>query len=332
MKYQPIHISASPNGKTHNCVVSAETCLRDVLDAIDHNSVSHVLVQNAVGQLIGIVETVFLLQKLNVANPVERARWEQMAIESTLQWKISPTEDSSVESAAHKELPIECTAVRSNDGVSALVSDEDVFLSWQVVKQSLSDAMTDPVTSLPNRMIYERRLEEELARAARDSHSIAVVLFDVDHFKEVNDMYGHCVGDVALNEIARRLKEQLRSYDVLARYGGDEFAAICCGCLPGEIDIPLLRILEGIKSSFAQTAVALPALSLSIGAAVVHRPTEADRPDQIIELADTCLYRSKDNGRDCAFKMELDRVDRPSSQPFQVTGETEILSEAELPV
>lgn len=318
MKYQPADISVSAETRVHECVVTAETPLRDVASLIDANSVSHVLVKNRDGQLIGIVETAFLLQRLNVSNSVGRQRWEQMAIESTLQWKISSSTDTDVGSAAHTALPINCTAVHGNDGISALVSNDDVFVSWQVVKKSLSEAMTDPVTSLPNRLIFERRLDEELARAARDSHSLAVVLFDIDHFKEVNDMFGHGVGDLALSEIANRLSEQLRSYDVLARYGGDEFAAICCGCQAGQIDIPLIRILQSIKTSFAHTAVALPPLTLSIGAAVIHNVRESDRAEEIIELADLCLYRSKDNGRDCAFKLELEAFDQHSSRPFQV--------------
>lgn len=323
MKYQSTTISAfsetsAAAPRVHECVVSAETSLKNVVEQVDHSTVSHVLVQNQAGQLIGIVELTELLQRLNVANPIERQRWERMAVESVLQWKISPSDSTNLESAAHRALPIDCTAVHGNDGVSAFVSSDDVFVSWQVVKQSLSEAMTDPVTSLPNRLIFERRLKEEMARAARDHHSLAVILFDVDHFKEVNDMYGHCIGDAALYEIARGLKEQLRSYDVLARYGGDEFSAICCGCQPGEIDIPLNRILTNIKTNFAKTAVALPPLSLSIGAAVVHSVRESDRADDIIELADMCLYRTKDNGRDGAFKIELDGFNQRSSQPTQV--------------
>lgn len=319
MKYQPSKITESTaTSHVHECVVSAETCLKDVVEQVDHLSVSHVLVQNQAGQLIGIVELATLLQRLNVSNPTERGRWEQMSVESVLQWKISPADSPPEDSTAHTALPIECTAVHGNDGVSAFVSGDDVFVSWQVVKQSLSEAMTDPVTSLPNRLIFERRLKEELARAARDSHSLAVILFDVDHFKEVNDMYGHGIGDAALSEIAKRLKEQLRSYDVLARYGGDEFSAICCSCQPDEIDIPLARILRNIKTSFAKAAVALPPLSLSIGAAVVHSVDESDSAEQIIELADMCLYRAKDNGRDCAFKIELAAANLQSSQPTQV--------------
>lgn len=319
MKFHPSVISPSKTTTSARpCVVDAETCLKDVVSKIDADAVSHILVESN-GQLIGVVETGFVLSRLSAQNPVERQRWEQMSVEATLQWKIAPSNPApQSNSATRRKMPVDCTAVESEDGISALVSDEDVFVSWQVVQQSLSEAMTDSVTALPNRHVFERRLAEEISRSSRDGLSLAVILFDVDKFKEVNDIYGHCVGDVALHSIASQIKSRLRSYDVLARYGGDEFAAVCSGCGPGDIDIPIGRILDGIKSSFARTAIALPPLSLSIGAVVVHNVTQTDHAEDIIELADMCLYRSKDNGRDCAFKMELESFASQSTPPVQV--------------
>ncbi len=322
MKYHSTQLSPSPNGTAHECMVPADTCLRDVVKRIDTSKVSHILVESE-GQLIGIVETELILRRLNADNLVERKRWEKMPAEAALQWKISPSDAASTGATKLRTIPTTCTAVECEDGISALVSDDDVFVSWQVVRKSLSDAMTDTVTSLPNRQIFERRLVEEIGRASRDQHSMAVILLDVDKFKEVNDIYGHCVGDVALHSIANQIRTQLRSYDVLARYGGDEFAAICSGCTPGDIDIPIARILDGIKSNFARTAVALPPLSLSIGAVVVHSISEFDRAEDLIELADMCLYRSKDNGRDCAFKLEIESTSRQNSRPVQVLSASE---------
>lgn len=318
MKFHPSIISPSESTSARPCVVEAQTCLLDVVNQIDTNTVSHILVESN-GKLIGVVETDFVVQRLNAKNSVERQRWEKMSVEATLQWKISPSNAAAEsEAVTRREMPVDCTAVEGDDGISALVSDKDVFVSWQVVQQSLSEALTDSVTTLPNRQVFERRLVEEIGRSSREGHSLAVILFDVDKFKEVNDIYGHGVGDVALHSIGNQIQDRLRSYDVLARYGGDEFAAICSGCGPGDIDIPIARILDGIKSSFAKTAVALPPLSLSIGAIVVKNVMHTDQAEDIIELADLCLYRSKDNGRDCAFKMELDSFSAPSSPPVQV--------------
>jgi diguanylate cyclase (GGDEF)-like protein len=117
---------------------------------------------------------------------------------------------------------------------------------------------------------------------------------------------------------------------VLARYGGDEFASICCGCQRGEIEIPLIRILENIKTSFAKAVVALPPLSLSIGAAVVHTVRASDRAEDLIELADMCLYRAKDNGRDGAFKIELEAFNQKTSAPVQVLSASTVKSALEI--
>lgn len=295
----------------------ADTPLSAVSQVIDLTQVNHVLVERD-DQLIGIVEAELICSRLQAANVVERQRWEQMTIESALQWKISAVPGQASSEVPPEAFPIQCTAIEGENGISALVSGEDVYVSWQVIHQSLNDALTDPVTQLPNRKTFERRIEEEISRATRKQHSIAVILFDVDHFKEVNDAYGHSVGDAALQSIADLLKTGLRSYDVLARYGGDEFAAICCGCGENEIDIPVSRVLNGIKASFASTAIALPPLSLSIGAAVIHEVDESVSPEDIMELADMCLYRSKDNGRDCAFKLEMASLRRQTGAPKQV--------------
>lgn len=301
-------------------MVSAETCLADVVRQLDVSQVAHVLVERD-GQLIGIVETELIVAHLSATNVVERQKWEQMSVESALQWKIAsdpPTAEtlsSERKTQFSGSLPIQCTAVEGDDGISALVSGDDVFVSWRVIRKSLSDALTDPVTGLPNRKTFERRMTEEIDRAGRKKHSIAVILFDVDHFKEVNDEYGHSVGDAALQSIAHQLKAGLRSYDVLARYGGDEFAAICCGCGEDEIDIPVTRVLNGIKNSFSSTAIALPPLTLSIGAAVIHEVDESVQAEDVMELADMCLYRAKDHGRDCAYKLEIPSLRRQTGRP-----------------
>lgn len=292
------------------CIVPADTCLRDISDRIDSTGVRYVLVQSNEGALLGVIEAGELQKQLSVRNPVERKRWEQMPVESALTWKMTgqsvDANLDTVQSMTHQQVKLDCTAIQTEAGTTALLSDSDVFVSWSVMQRSLSEAMTDPVTGLSNRLVFERRLSEEMCRAARDNHSIAVILFDADRFKEVNDQFGHSMGDRVLADIASRLKQQLRSYDVLARYGGDEFAAICCGCGWNDIDIPVGRVLRDIAEQQDLTK-ALPAMSLSIGAAVIHNVSEHDRPAWLIQQADMCLYRSKQNGRNQAFRVEQER-------------------------
>ena len=305
------------------CIVHADTSLRDVCDQVDSTGVKFVLVQSNEGAFLGVIEAKLLQSYLLIQNPVERKRWEQMPIESALTWKLAgPTTESALEptqTMTHERIQLGCTAVNTEAGTTALLTDSDVFVSWNVMQSSLSEAMTDPVTGLSNRLIFERRLSEEMCRAARDQHSIAVILFDVDRFKEVNDQYGHSMGDRVLAEIATRLKQQLRSYDVLARYGGDEFAAICCGCGWGDIDIPVGRVLQEIADQMnVSVSQTLPAMTLSIGAAVIHDVSKHDRPAWLIQQADMCLYHSKQNGRNQAYRVEQRRSKDEVGQPVEI--------------
>lgn len=310
----------NPSGEPQ-CIVPADTCLREISERIDSTGVRYVLVQSNEGALLGVLEAEQLQKQLAVRNPVERKRWEQMSVESALTWKMSePSSDAkldSVQSMTHQQVQLDCTAIKTEAGTTALLSDSDVFVNWSVMQRSLSEAMTDPVTGLSNRLVFERRLSEEMCRAARDQHSIAVILFDVDYFKEVNDQFGHSMGDRVLADIASRLKQQLRSYDVLARYGGDEFAAICCGCGWNHIDIPVGRVLCDIAEQQNLTN-ALPPLTLSIGAAVIHNVSKHDRPAWLIQQADMCLYRSKQNGRNQAFRVEQQRSTDVQPNPVKI--------------
>lgn len=304
MKRVSAKISDASDQPPLNCVVAPMTTFGEVVDQIDLQCVPFVLVQDAEGNLLGIVESSLIHARLSAPNAVERERWRQMPVEAALQWKISPC-TSAAEATPHQSLPVDCTAVSSDDGVVALVSEQDIFLSWQSVRESLTEATTDTVTNLPNRSVFQRRGREEIDRAARNKYSLAVVLIDIDHFKEVNDSFGHSVGDAALQAIAGLLQQELRSYDILTRYGGDEFAAICSSCSEGEIDIPLRRIRSAMKTGFATKAIALPPITLSIGAVVVHEVSPFQTLDELVEMADMCLYRAKDHGRNCAFKLEL---------------------------
>lgn len=276
--------------------------LAEVARATDLDRVPFVLIHGNEGQLVGIVESAYLRRHLSASNPVERSRWQQMQLGAVLQWKIAPSRDRN----AAPVLPTQCLPVRDNGGTVAMVSEDDVFVSWNAVRQSIDQALTDTVTSLPTRAVFETRLREEIDRVRRERRSIAVTLFDLDHFKQINDQFGHAVGDQALRAVAERLGQSLRSYDVLSRYGGDEYAAVCVGCRPGEIDIPIDRVQRNMQKGFPNSVVALPPITLSIGTAVIYELDGSMSPDDLMEMADEALYASKHAGRNCAHVVELD--------------------------
>jgi diguanylate cyclase (GGDEF)-like protein len=164
-------------------------------------------------------------------------------------------------------------------------------------EQSLSDALTD----LPNRRYFDAALEREWLTAAREQRSLVVLMIDIDHFKSVNDRYGHVFGDGILQRIGHVLNGSLRrSPDVLARYGGEEFAAL----LPGA-DAPGARtVAERMRAAVAALDIRDPQgrslpVSVSVGVYVAMPDSSSDEPGKAIQHADEALYRAKSAGRDC---------------------------------
>ena len=229
-----------------------------------------------------------------------------MPVESTLNGRmhmVLPGETQTPKNGLPSDSA--CTVISRGNRMVALMTENDVLISWRSVEQTLNNALNDAVTQLPNRAAFDRHLTLECQRAQRSGHSVAVVLFDVDHFKQINDRFGHAAGDAVLHAVGQCLRRSLRSYDMVARYGGDEFACICSGCLPGEIDLTLERIVRGFERLKFDTSIPGAPPTLSIGACVVHDETELGFPERIPGQADKCLYLAKRNGRNQAFATEV---------------------------
>ena len=162
---------------------------------------------------------------------------------------------------------------------------------------------TDVLTGWNNRRYLVVRLGEELARARRDQTRLVCLMLDVDHFKRVNDTYGHAAGDVVLRELAQRIESQVRASDVAARYGGEEFVVL----LPDTNVAAAQRLAERIRAAIGGAPIDLPGgasitITASIGIAEVE-PTKADRDlktlgDSLLARADVALYAAKSAGRD----------------------------------
>lgn len=164
------------------------------------------------------------------------------------------------------------------------------------------DGLTDPLTGLYNRRFFERRLHEELDRWARRRDSaLACMLVDVDHFKRINDRYGHPVGDRTLQGVARLLGVELRGSDVLARYGGEEFVLL----LPDTTLDQAQAIAERLRMQVEHMAPTGPGnpdlqVTVSIGLSCLAPSTTravADPGAWLLQQADVALYRAKQDGR-----------------------------------
>lgn len=155
-----------------------------------------------------------------------------------------------------------------------------------------SHALTDPLTSLPNARALALRFEEEAARARRTNRTFQVVMLDLDEFKKVNDSYGHKVGDKMLREVAAIIQSQLREYDFLARYAGDEFVALVQELVGIQVEELCMRI-ENVVSQFALHVGRgrYARVGISLGTATFG--IDGDTLDQLVMNADKEMYRVK---------------------------------------
>jgi diguanylate cyclase (GGDEF)-like protein/PAS domain S-box-containing protein len=166
-------------------------------------------------------------------------------------------------------------------------------------------ALHDALTGLPNRVLLQDRLEQAIAFAVRNQKRVALLMLDLDRFKNVNDSRGHHVGDRLLEVVSNRLKECLRKSDTVARFGGDEFVV----CLPmvrddEEIKQVAQKILAAMVEPFLIEGHELQ-ISGSIG--ICQYPTDGKSPEALLQFADAAMYQAKTKGRGnyCFFTQEL---------------------------
>jgi len=166
-------------------------------------------------------------------------------------------------------------------------------------------ATTDALTGLHNRSEILRVLDRELNRMHRHGYTLSVLMIDVDHFKKINDQYGHPAGDEVLRRIGNVLQTAMRSYDEIGRYGGEEFIAV----LPETTLNQAISAAERIRACVEQAEVRHNNLkfNLSISVGAVSSFGKEDTPSGLIERADMALYAAKQAGRNCVcgFPNEL---------------------------
>ncbi|HXM34971.1 MAG TPA: diguanylate cyclase, partial [Pyrinomonadaceae bacterium] len=180
--------------------------------------------------------------------------------------------------------------VRMLETVARLASD--ALANAMHHAETESNALTDPLTGLPNPRYMSLRFEQEAARARRTNRPFQVVMLDLDDFKLVNDTYGHKVGDKMLREVARIIQEQLREYDFLARYAGDEFVAIVQEVEDSQVDDLRTRI-EAAVSQFSMHVRGDQSARVGISVGTATFDTDGDTLDQLLIVADQAMYRVK---------------------------------------
>jgi diguanylate cyclase (GGDEF)-like protein len=160
-------------------------------------------------------------------------------------------------------------------------------------------ATHDALTSLWDRGAVLGILDRELLRARRENGAVSLLLCDLDHFKQINDVYGHLVGDKVLQEVALRLSASTRPYDAVGRYGGEEFLILLTSCNADLAKVRAEEICEAVSRRPFAIEDKLLSPTLSIGTVTSSEWSSGVSADQLLHQADQALYRAKANGRNC---------------------------------
>jgi diguanylate cyclase (GGDEF)-like protein len=222
-----------------------------------------------------------------------------IAVSCSLLWPSNPRPLTNAREVFQCNRPL-CALGLGNqplaDGVA--VTSRDITERRQAEDALVKLATLDVLTGVLNRRHFFVLAESELARVQRYNHSLAVVMLDIDHFKAINDAYGHLMGDRVLQSVASACRSQVRTVDLLGRYGGEEFIFL----LP-ETDLQgALQTAERLRATIAQIPVVIDGstlhLSVSVGIAVHHAGDGAPTLDMLVERADQAMYQAKHAGRD----------------------------------
>jgi len=210
--------------------------------------------------------------------------------------------------------PVDLDELRARLAVGKRVLDlQEELRRALAVSEKL--ATTDALTGLLNRRTVLERGEEAFAQAIRQGYPLSVVMADIDHFKQVNDRYGHPVGDRVLAAVSGALHAGLRRYDLLGRYGGEEFLAVLPGCAVVEVVAVAERMRKAVEGREVEVDGGVIRMTTSFGA-VSSGPDDLPHIANLIQLADDALYRAKARGRNC---VEC-HGDTPADETVRVEG------------
>jgi len=257
-------------------------------------------VNDALCAMTGYSRTELLARDYQSITPPQEAPRDAILLEQLLAGTIRDVRvEKRYRHKSGRELWVQLSAslVRDQDGrpLHFVTQIEDITEQRAVREELARLASTDPLTGLFNRRRLVQELEEEIRRAHRFGHTVALVMFDIDHFKQINDRYGHATGDRVLKQVAGACQGALRSVDTLGRIGGEEFAAV----LPESDHDNALHTAERLRAAVDEATFTdddgAP-LHVTISAGVATLPPATDF-DTLFKAADAAMYRAKAGGR-----------------------------------
>ncbi|WP_019341898.1 diguanylate cyclase [Stutzerimonas stutzeri] len=268
------------------------------------------------GQLIGMF-TEFVLLSMALAQRINQERDRRvLAQQSALQASDALVHEREQRLQAQQQAL--AAQVRANEALEVRVYErtralEEAKRGLETVNEQLTRmSVTDALTQLSNRGHFDLMIDEEIRRAQRTETPLSVLLLDIDHFKRVNDTYGHAFGDDCLRLVADTLKQHgKRAGDVVARYGGEEFVIALPGMNSREAGEQAERICAAVAALRPAHGEQRLELTISIGVATLQPPANCT-PTQLLASADTALYRAKHNGRNQVVVAEPDELFEPS--------------------
>lgn len=189
------------------------------------------------------------------------------------------------------DIELSISSVKTNKGWQAVGVARDITFRKKLQEELLLLSITDPLTRVFNRRYLTQKLDEEVARSRRYDRSLSIIMLDIDHFKKVNDVFGHAVGDNVLRGLASTVKNRIRQTDVFGRWGGEEFLLILQDT---ELD-SATHLAEDLRLQISQMRIgSVPQVTVSFGV-TSFRP--GDTVDSLVQRADDLMYEAKAAGR-----------------------------------
>lgn len=214
--------------------------------------------------------------------------------------QLATTRHQDHESLAKLVVDVFDNIVSANKSLQTSLTTAEGRLQEQAeeIESHMSLSMTDPLTGLLNRRGLDEQLQSQIGARRRDGEAFSVLILDVDHFKQINDNYGHPVGDRMLVAVAQALRESLRLGDAVARYGGDEFAVLLPHTTLEEGIVVAHKLNAKVAGAAIEERGFLFTVSASSGLAMY---AGAEDGKSLLERADTAMYAAKEAGRNCAY-------------------------------